>query len=298
MTISQLRLFLSIMEYGNFTKAAEHHYLTQPTVSKQIALLEEELGVQLFNRSKHYVNPTAAAVYFRDELIKIICQLDNLIEGLKDYSSGKKGTLQIGIYGMLDINRLLPDFIREFSEKYRDVSLTMQVFQSEKLIEMLKIGELDLIFIDSLTKQSISKAESIVINRGNPRIYYLASDRFGKKDKPTPEDFADGVFCFRNPDSPYHKALILALPFRIKKIKSMDSLETVFLCVESGTGVAILGPSQRMRSGKAFSSIELDMPDYQLGTDAVYMSENTNPVLKLFLESLHEYIASGRISND
>lgn len=58
MTITQLKYVLSVAEYQNFTVAAEHSFVTQPTLSMQIQKLEDELDVQIFNRSKKPIELT------------------------------------------------------------------------------------------------------------------------------------------------------------------------------------------------------------------------------------------------
>ena len=73
MTITQLKYVLAVAEYQNFTKAAEHTFVTQPTLSMQIQKLEEELDILIFDRSKKPIELTAIGH-------KIVAQAQHIVD--------------------------------------------------------------------------------------------------------------------------------------------------------------------------------------------------------------------------
>jgi DNA-binding transcriptional LysR family regulator len=92
----QIQYFLTVAQYLNFSKAAEHHYTSQPSVSRQIALLEKELGFELFFRTKHSVQLTPAGKIVYDEFSQLYQKAAAVLEKARQTSRGMDGNLNIG----------------------------------------------------------------------------------------------------------------------------------------------------------------------------------------------------------
>lgn len=97
MTTEQLKCFLEVAKYNNFTKAAQHLYINQSTVSRQIAEIEKELGAKLFTRSGGNVMLTEAGVLFFKEGGDILRKYEAVKERISAIGSGRGGKLTIGL---------------------------------------------------------------------------------------------------------------------------------------------------------------------------------------------------------
>lgn len=97
MDVRNLKYVLEVANLHNITKAAEKLHLTQPTLSKMVKSLEDELGVILFDRSGKYVRLTDAGTAAMEQIRLIIAAVDNLHMTLDDISNLKTGTIKIGL---------------------------------------------------------------------------------------------------------------------------------------------------------------------------------------------------------
>lgn len=142
MTITQLQYVLAVAEYQNFTLAAEKSFVTQPTLSMQVQKLEDELSIQIFDRSKKPIKITQVGQ-------KIINQAKNIVNEagrIKDIVDQEKGFVGgdyvLGIIPTV-MPTLLPMFLKTFISKYPKVNLIIKEQNTENLIENLKDGHID-----------------------------------------------------------------------------------------------------------------------------------------------------------
>jgi len=144
MKLQQLKYLLAIVDNGlNITAAAEKLFTSQPGVSKQLKLLEEELGLQLFTRKgKSLGGITAAGQQVIDRARLIMQEVDNIRSLASDYYHEEEGTLSIATTHT-QARYVLPDVIREFRDSYPRVSLNLHQGTSEQIADMVKVNEID-----------------------------------------------------------------------------------------------------------------------------------------------------------
>lgn len=113
--------FISVVEEGSFSAAAKKHFVSQANLSKQIAQLENDIGVELFNRNGYRPVLTDAGKYLYDKLTTIKEKEDELLDGLKKYGSvGVKA----GFTGLFE-NRELIDGIRKYQDDHPGYEIDM-----------------------------------------------------------------------------------------------------------------------------------------------------------------------------
>ena len=144
MKLQQLKYLLAIVDNGlNITAAAERLYTSQPGVSKQLKLLEEELGLQLFTRKgKSLGGITAAGRQVIDRARLIMQEVENIRSLASDYYHEEEGTLSIATTHT-QARYVLPDVIREFRKRYPRVSLNLHQGTSEQIADMVSANEID-----------------------------------------------------------------------------------------------------------------------------------------------------------
>ncbi|NNC49435.1 MAG: LysR family transcriptional regulator [Flaviramulus sp.] len=142
MTITQLYYVLAVAENQNFTKAAEKCFVTQPTLSMQIQKLEDQLDVQIFDRSKKPIELT-------DIGRKIVTQARNIVNEsyrIQDIVDQQKGFIggefKLGIIPTV-MPTLLPMFLKTFITKHPKIKLKIEELTTEELIIRIKDGHLD-----------------------------------------------------------------------------------------------------------------------------------------------------------
>jgi LysR family cys regulon transcriptional activator len=144
MKLQQLKYLLAIVDNGlNITAAAERLYTSQPGVSKQLKLLEEELGLQLFARKgKSLGGVTAAGRQVIDRARLIMQEVENIRSLASDYYHEEEGTLSIATTHT-QARYVLPSVIQAFRKQYPKVSLNLHQGTSEQIADMVAANEID-----------------------------------------------------------------------------------------------------------------------------------------------------------
>lgn len=131
MELRHVRYFLAVAEYLNFSKAAQQLHIAQPPLSRQIRQLEDDLGVELFIRSKRHVELTKAGQAFLGEARKLVVQAGHAVEAARHAQKGESGLVRIGIASGLGgvVGRAVAEHCRRFpaiNVECKDVFSTMQ----------------------------------------------------------------------------------------------------------------------------------------------------------------------------
>lgn len=142
MTITQLKYVLSVAEYKNFTVAAEHSFVTQPTLSMQIQKLEEELQVKIFNRSKKPIELTEVGKQIVKQAKIIVDESNRMIDIVHQQKGFIGGEFKLGIIPTI-MPTLLPMFLGNFTKKYPKVQLIIEELTTEEIIRKLTDGHID-----------------------------------------------------------------------------------------------------------------------------------------------------------
>lgn len=142
MTFTQLEYAIAVDTYRHFAKAAAACFVTQPTLSMQLHKLEEELGSQIFDRSKQPVIPTAVGIEVIAYAKKIIEERNSLTDFLQLKKGVLAGELKVAIIPTL-APYLLPLFIPSFTKKYPLIKLIINEMTTDTIISRLREGRID-----------------------------------------------------------------------------------------------------------------------------------------------------------
>ena len=142
MTITQLKYVLAVAEHQNFTKAAKHVFVTQPTLSMQIQKLEDELDIQIFDRSKKPIQLTEVGnklVVQARNIVNESNRMQDVVDQQKGYIGGE---FTLGIIPTV-MPTLLPMFLSTYMKRYPKVKLEIVELPTESIVQSLLEGHLD-----------------------------------------------------------------------------------------------------------------------------------------------------------
>ena len=136
MDIRQLRYFMAIVEEGQISRAAQRLHIAQPPLSLQLKLLEQELGVQLIERSTRSLQPTPAghALYQRAE--QIVGLVDAAAKEVREQDGTMRGVLSMGSPPAIG-NLYMPDRIKAFHERYPEIRFQWREGNTFRMLELL-----------------------------------------------------------------------------------------------------------------------------------------------------------------
>ncbi|MEY4197269.1 MAG: putative hydrogen peroxide-inducible s activator, partial [Actinomycetota bacterium] len=142
-TLQQLRYFVAIADSGSFGVAADEQFVSQPALSAQIKELERKLGVTLFERTNRGVLLTTHG----DEVLKraraVLREVVGLVEATKHDGKHLRGEIGLGVIPTL-APYVLPDVVRSFKSSHPDAELRIFEMTTNKLLDSLRRGEIDL----------------------------------------------------------------------------------------------------------------------------------------------------------
>ena len=143
MELRVLKYFLTVADEGNITRAADILHVTQPTLSRQLMELEDEMGTSLLIRGKRSVTLTEEGFLFRQQAEMIVELADKLEHTFTDKKDIVCGTIRIGATEAVG-GRTLAACMKEFREKYPDVQFDLYNGMADNIKEMIEHGLIDL----------------------------------------------------------------------------------------------------------------------------------------------------------
>lgn len=142
MTLIQLKYVVAVDTHRHFAIAAEHCFVTQPTLSMQINKLEKELDILIFNRSKHPVEPTEIGVEIIKQARIALHEADRIEELVKGSKGMISGDFKLGIIPTV-APVLLPRFLKSITETFPEIHLRIEELQTDQILEKLESNQLD-----------------------------------------------------------------------------------------------------------------------------------------------------------
>ena len=143
MNFIQLEYFRKVMECGSVTEAARRLFITQPAVSKQLRLLENELNCRLFRRSGYRLVPTPAGEFLHQRADALLGAFHNLPAELRSFVGDISGPLRIGC-GPYTSGAVVPELITELMRRYPRIDPSVQ--ERDSFLEDLRNDSLDIMF--------------------------------------------------------------------------------------------------------------------------------------------------------
>lgn len=141
-SITQFEYLLAVDRFRHFKKAADSCHVSQPTLSAQLQKLEEELDLILFDRSKKPIVPTDQGKLVIEQARAVIRQYQKLLEIAQNKKNQVSGSFHLGVIPTL-APYLIPLFLENFSKSFPEVSLTIEEYKTEDIIQLLHQDRLD-----------------------------------------------------------------------------------------------------------------------------------------------------------
>ncbi len=264
-TITQLEYIVAVDTHRHFATAAEHCFITQPTLSMQIKKLEESLGITIFDRTKQPIIPTYIGAEVIEQARLVLSEAKKIEEIIDSHKNKVEGSLKIGIIPTL-APFLLPMFIGDYIRKYPDIKVEVEELVSEDIVQYLKKDKIDVgIFVTPAKEEKIIERplfyEEMMIYAHKDHAL-LKQEQIEVKDIVTPDIWmlSDG-HCFRNQVinlCEMHSLQHQSLPFEFES----NSLETLMKIIDREGGFTLIPElatqylsEEKLKQVKRFSNL-------------------------------------------
>ncbi len=291
MRIEYIREYILLCSKLNYTATAKELYITQPVLSRHIAALEKDLGVNLLERNTQSVTLTPAGEYSLKEFSKIIDRYDLLKNKLEMLSNDHKAYLNIGALYYAFEEYVTP-MLQIFNSSFPNVQLAIHSYQPHALINALLSDKIDLGLVMRMPflQQNIQfykiMQEPLVamVHSSHPLANesVLSIEKF--RNQPVVLEQADTEF------SNYVKYLLLLHNFNPDCFAPSQQVDTLPFTLKETGGVTFvpehIGSNIRIGDSRF---IKLEERDFAIDMCWAYKSNNDNPIIKIFLESSDRY---------
>ena len=189
MELRVLRYFLMVAKEQSFTRAAKQLNITQPTLSRQLAALEEELGVELFNRGGHSITLTSDGLLLKRRALEIVDLEDKIISEFKGDTESREGKITIGCGEFMAVERLA-QICKKYREKYPLVQFAIHTATADAVLEMMNKGLVDIgLFLEPVNTEGL---DYIRLHETDHWVVGMRpDDPLAKKDVVTKEDVVE-----------------------------------------------------------------------------------------------------------
>lgn len=278
--LRQLRYFVAVAEELNFTRAAEQLHISQPPLSAQIARLEAELEVKLFERTSRKVSLTDAGAVFLHDVHIILGRLGEATERVRHVHAGVAGRIEIGLSGSHFLGPL-PRHIRAMEATHPDIQVVLNELAPNEQIDALREGRIDL----SVSRQSVDDellcsrmlwpdpllvalpAEHPLLAHDSLTLKQLAKERFIMLRRETSK-FADQVFM-----------ACATYGFQPDVVHSVAEVPAQLSLVGAGLGIALIPTTTRYYQPDGLEFRPLDEPGLVAHVHAIMRKDRRKTVV-------------------
>lgn len=298
MQVHQLRYFVAAAEEMGISRAAEKLRVSQPALSRQIALLEEELGVALFQRRRQRISLTPAGRFFLPRAQRILCDLAAAAQQVGEQFGGGPRTLRLGFIGAF-LDDLVAPAVREFGRSHPRTQVSLFDLPPQGQIERLRDGELDVAILANLEPrdQRRFRCDDLLRNRMAavlPDAHPLATAKSLRLAALSGERWLSLSDAFFPGRRAFFEECCRRAGFRPASVKDTDTLPLMFAGIANGEGVGIapLHAAKLPHAGCAF--IPIATPAIATQLMLVTAKEKKNPALEALIAALERQAATLR----
>ena len=290
MTGLQVQYFLKVCECMSFSQAAQELYVSQPSVSRQIQLLEQELGHKLFDRSrKNAISLTAAGMVFRDAFLRSQRGFEEARAAAQEVSQGQGLSLRVGIGQNWDLTDALVRFQEQVRLRYPRATLEFENNSFFQLRAQVAAGHLDVALCTKTSVQSTEQLELVEVGSFET-LAYVRRGLLRQEDQPLEVTDFNGHTLLMLPEEEAPMSLqIIQLQLLNKRVRTqyrrLPNRDSIYQALLMGSGFAVFDEHIWFGGDPRLTCYRLEEP---IPVCAVWHRRNQNPLIRLFAEVMGE----------
>jgi DNA-binding transcriptional LysR family regulator len=254
MELRHLRYFLAVGEASSFTKAAAQLGVAQPTLSRQLKDLEDEIGVDLLRRSSQGVTLTPEGKLFLEEIRELLRRTGESVERVRALARDEYSELHVGYMSTLTVE-ILPSGLAAFRKSVPDAKVLLYDLSTNELITGLRNGMLELAIMIQPTGEQVAGVEFELLRTYPLYIAVAPAHPFARlKSIPLEKVAAEPLIglCPKGFPGYYRNLNRIFAPIGAKPriAAECDSGNSLLIEVEAGRGIALCIPILKLVTGK------------------------------------------------
>ena len=289
MTKSQIACFLEVAKHGSFSKAADQLFISQPAVSKQVAQLEKEFGLTLFDRTHGSIQLTTSGKLFFDYFVQTEQEFRSVIERAQQMQSVNTGTIRLGCLDGWDVSAFYPQMNEFFQRKYPNLRLYLDGYNHGEVLNALRRGEIDVAITLDIAAQNQQDLSLRSITPTRAILLMSTQHPAAGREVLRLEDFKDDTFFVIMPPQDANPAMaeftrkLCSEAGFTPAIEYSPSSAAVLMRLQSGMGVTI---TTEWTSACRTSLYRAHPLGPQLNVCVVWLNNGQNPAKNMFVNEL------------
>jgi LysR family hca operon transcriptional activator len=294
MELRHLRYFIAVADAGSLTVAAEQKlHTSQPSLSRQIRDLEQEVGVPLINRSAHGVELTPAGKAFLDHARMALLQADAAKEAALRAAQPAKPVFTLGFLSGAEIG-LLPEVNRILHDEFPGIDIRLSSDYSPVLAKALMRRKLDAAFMRPEEHMGDLACKRV---RTDPLIFVFPSDhRLASQEAIAPEEIVNETFYLPSKSAPAVRHVVLEYFNRagidLKPDHEVHNVVHAISMITSTRGIMLLPAYTKRYLPESITTRPVKGEVPTLDLVIAYHKANNSPILKLLLSSVGKLVAA------
>lgn len=280
MNLERLRCFIETVRYGTITEAANKLYIAQPNLSRQISLLEEELGYKVFLREHRRLKLSPAGEYLFDQLQDIPERIDFACRQAGEIAHQAKTVLNIGFLESEQLPPVLVTGFQRFQEENPHISISFQRGDFEELRQGLLNGRLDFIFTFQFEAETMANVHYRIVQYQSLVLAISATHPLARRENLTLSDLKEFPFILLNSKRSVashnaSEATFSAASFTPNIVRYTHSSEQLLLLVEIGAGATVVDENSRLQASPNVKTYPLPPTDHDPNLCLVWQQKST-----------------------
>jgi DNA-binding transcriptional LysR family regulator len=240
----QLRYFIAASEKLNISRAAADLHVSQPALSRQIGLLEEELGVQLFDRIRKRIHLTEAGRFFLIKARQLVCDAETSAQQVREQFGGGRRSIRLGLLPVF-LDDLVGPAVREFRQRHSSVQVNLYELPPQAQLDRIRARELDAGILGNISEDDRSRFSIRRLSRHRLELVLPSNHALARRKSLRLAALkGERWVSLSNTLFPGRHEFLLELcqraGFTPAPILEVDSLTLLLCAVAAGEGVAVL----------------------------------------------------------
>jgi DNA-binding transcriptional LysR family regulator len=289
--LRHLRDFVAVAEELSFTRAAKKLHVAQPSLTQQIKLLEQELGVQLLNRIKGRVSLTESGKVFLTDSRRVLALSEESVRLVQRFNRSETKQLKIGYVASLHYH-LLPATLTAFQRAYPEVALNLFDMTCAQQLEALEADKIDLGFVGLRESLAGTNLEVEAVAFYEILVALPNAHPLSKKPKINLKELESHFFVGMSERNypgwgEWMRRIVSEAGFTPRTLQEADGPLAVLAFVAAGLGAALLPEQVKLLAhpGVAFRPLK---PVVQVESCIAWKADNTSKPLGRYVEMLKQ----------
>jgi len=297
MELRHLRYFVVLADELHFGRAAERLFIVQPALSKQIASLERELGVQLFERNRRTVELTPAGLTFLPKARQVLADTSAAVEAAQRAANGESGSVELGFIAPACLYHV-PRVLRIHGQSHPEVSVGLTEGGTSRLLDDLQQGRIDVAICRTPRELPPTLISHIEIEEpvllAVPEDHAIADETEVHFKRLSGEPVIQIARRTDAENNDYYSALALDSGFTLRVTQEADHLHIALALVAAGLGVTFVPNFARGLVPQGVATVGIFEPTPVMGLSVLTRQSRPTPAMREFLRSVRQAVAIDR----